>query len=625
MNEYKCPNCGGSITFDSASQMLKCPYCDTEFDVNVLKSMDDELSNTVESAMDWDIASGEWHPGEQDGLGVFTCQSCGGEIVADENLGSTACPYCGSPVVLTSRFSGTLRPDLVIPFKQNKQMAKDSLKRLYQGKRLLPKVFRDENHIDEIKGMYVPFWLFSADADADFRYKTTRVRTWTSGKYRHTETSYFDVYRGGNIGFDYVPEDGASKISDAMMESVEPFDWSGAIPFQTAYLAGFIADKYDVEAEDCRGRANNRIANSADEAFRQTVTGYSSVSTVSRNIRLHNSSVRYALLPIWFLNTSFKDRKFSFAMNGQTGKFIGDLPVDNGLFVRWLLGIFLALALIFNLLAIPMVAYAKDGQTKQVSFPRFVDDMDLLTNSEEKSLLEKLDKISEKYDCDVAIADIWSLDDPIEGTDYRGVPAGYGAQDYADAWLWEGGFGIGEGRDAIVLLLALEDRDYAISTYGFGITAVTEAGLDYMENDMLPYLRKDDYNRAFQAFADDAAKYLEMARNGKPFDYGNLPADPFIRFTVHLMATFFALIVALIVVLSWRRKMKSVKPSAYAREYVRRGSFHVVRQHERFMYKNVSSVKIETSSSSGSSSHSSGSKTHTSSGGRSHGGRSGKF
>jgi uncharacterized membrane protein YgcG/DNA-directed RNA polymerase subunit RPC12/RpoP len=644
MNEYKCPNCGGAITFDSTSQMMKCPYCDAEFDVETLRAMDEDLSRTAASAMDWDLASGEWQPGEQDGLGVFACQSCGGEIVADENLGSTACPYCGSPVVLTSRFSGTLRPDLVIPFKMDKNAAKDSLKRLYMGKRLLPKVFKDENHLDEIKGMYVPFWLFSAEADADIHYRGTRTNSWKSGQYRHTETSYFDIYRGGCIGFDYVPEDGASKINDTMMESVEPFYWNEAVDFQTAYLAGFIADKYDVEADHCRNRANERIVNSTEEAFRSTVTGFATVSIQNRSIRLRDASVRYALLPIWFLNTSFKGSKYSFAMNGQTGKFVGDLPLDTGLFVKWLLGIFLAVALLLNLILIPATVFgeeslppetsqeeslradvitADDAQADQLGLPRLVDEMDLLTDEEEAALIAKLDRISLAYNCDVAIADIWSLNDPLAGTEYMG---GYGSQDYADAWLWYGGFGIGENRDAIVFLLAMENRDYAISTYGYGITAFTDAGMEYMMDDILDDLANDDYYNGFDTFADYADDFLNKARNGSAYDTDNLPASLFDRLMMHFLATFIAFIIALVVVLVWRSKLKSIKPNPFAREYVRRGSMNVARGHERFMYKTVSVVKIESSSGSSGSSRG-GSRTHSSSfgGSRSFGGRSGKF
>lgn len=123
------------------------------------------------------------------------------------------------------------------------------MQRHYKGKKLLPKIFKKENHIDEIKGVYVPFWLFDADADADIRYKATRVRTWSDSDYDYTETSYYSIGRSGDIGFDRVPVDGSSKMPDDLMESIEPFKFEDAVDFKTAYLAGYLADKYDVTAE----------------------------------------------------------------------------------------------------------------------------------------------------------------------------------------------------------------------------------------------------------------------------------------------------------------------------------------------------------------------------------------
>ena len=152
LQEYKCPCCGGAIEFNSSLQKMKCPYCDTEFEMETLASYDTELKNEPESEMTWENAAGsEWEDDETDGLRAYVCNSCGGEIVGDENMAATSCPYCGNPVVVMGKLSGSLKPDLVIPFKLDKKAAKAALKNHYSGKRLLPKVFRDENHIDEIK------------------------------------------------------------------------------------------------------------------------------------------------------------------------------------------------------------------------------------------------------------------------------------------------------------------------------------------------------------------------------------------------------------------------------------------------------------------------------------------
>ena len=175
--EYKCPACGGAMVFDSKSQHMKCPYCDTEFEMDALKGYDAELQNEQTDDMEWDTSAGsEWQEGETDGLRTYVCKSCGGEIVGDANMAATSCPFCDNPIVMMGQFAGALKPDLVIPFKLDKKAAKEGLKKHLTGKRLLPKIFKDQNHIDEIKGIYVPFWLFDTNVDATVRYRATKIR-----------------------------------------------------------------------------------------------------------------------------------------------------------------------------------------------------------------------------------------------------------------------------------------------------------------------------------------------------------------------------------------------------------------------------------------------------------------
>lgn len=338
--EYKCPCCGGVIEFDSASQQMKCPYCDTQFEVEALKGYDDVLKADKPDEMNWETPGNvEWETGETEGMRIYTCKSCGGEIVGEETTAAASCPFCGNPVVMTGQFAGDLRPDYVIPFKLDKKAAKAALNRHLQGKKLLPKVFKDQNHIEEVKGVYVPFWLFDADADASLRYRATRVRSWSDPKYYYTETTFYAVKRGGSIGFERVPVDGSSKIADEMMESIEPFDFSEAVDFQTAYLSGYLADRYDVKAEDGIARANERVKNSTEKAFADTVRGYATVVPEHSSVQLVNGRAKYALYPVWLLSTNWNGTNYLFAMNGQTGKFVGNLPMDKGAFWRWFLGL----------------------------------------------------------------------------------------------------------------------------------------------------------------------------------------------------------------------------------------------------------------------------------------------
>lgn len=340
VTEFKCPNCGGPVEFDSHTQSMKCPYCESEFDVEALMAYSEELEKQSSGRMEWEeydenSGTGDWREGEADGLKTYICSSCGGEIIAEETTGATSCPYCGNPVVIEEKFSGVFRPDYIVPFKLDKKAAKEALKSFYKGKPFLPKAFKDENHIDEIKGVYVPFWTFDCKAEADIRFRGERINMWSDGNYNYVDTHVYMVKRSGTLDFEKVPVDGSEKMDDNMMESIEPFDLDEAAEFQTPYLAGYIADKYDVDAGRCAVRANERIRSSMENALRDTVHGYSGLTLENSDIDLKNRSVSYVLLPVWTLNTSWKGKKYSFAMNGQTGKMAGDLPLDRKKFFAW--------------------------------------------------------------------------------------------------------------------------------------------------------------------------------------------------------------------------------------------------------------------------------------------------
>lgn len=361
--EYKCPNCNGGLVFDNKLQKMKCPYCDSEFDVEALKEYDNELDentkpkeekpevNETQNMDSVNESDSEEQWDEKDGMVVYYCKSCGGEIIGDKTIGATECPYCGNPVVIMDAFKGELKPNLVIPFKLDKEEAKKRLVNHYKGKYLLPNVFKTKNHIDEIKALYVPFWLYNAKVEANISYKGTKVRVWESGDYRYTETSYYKIDRAGTIAFDKVPVDGSSKMPNDLMESIEPYDYKDAVDFQTAYLSGFLANKYDEDSDACVPIANTRIKKSTEDSFRNTIIGYSSVTCESSNVSFASEESKYAMLPVWILNTSWNGQDFLFAMNGQTGKFVGDLPIDKNKAIKLFLGVFLLTTLITFLIA----------------------------------------------------------------------------------------------------------------------------------------------------------------------------------------------------------------------------------------------------------------------------------
>ncbi|MCL2575263.1 MAG: hypothetical protein FWE33_02405 [Defluviitaleaceae bacterium] len=336
LKEYKCLNCDGAINFDTSLQQMKCPFCDSTFEVEAFLEMQNDEASEENAEIDWaEHKDRPWGEGEQEGMRVYSCNSCAGEIVTDATTAATKCPFCGNPIVMKGQLSGAAKPDLIIPFQLDKEAAKQALINHLSNKKLLPKCFKSKKTLDDISGLYVPFWLFDADVKANMRFRATTTRVWMDSRFTYTETRHFNVIRQGNMAFDAVPVDASKKMPDDLMESIEPFDISKAQPFKAGYLAGYMADKFDYESEECVNRANQRIRSSTEVAFRRTVTGYTAVIPQYQGVYLQQSNVQYALLPVWAMTATWRGETYLFAMNGQTGKFVGNLPTDWGIFWKW--------------------------------------------------------------------------------------------------------------------------------------------------------------------------------------------------------------------------------------------------------------------------------------------------
>ena len=351
ITNYQCPACTGPLHYSESLGKLKCDYCGTEYEVAEIEAMyakkeeksveaqkkaeketeqkKQQQAKAAEEGWDTSDINDDWGK-DAAGMKSYNCPSCGAELICDETTAATSCPYCGNPTVVPGQFSGALKPEFVLPFKMTKDDAVRALRAHYRGKPFLPRSFTAGNHIEEIQGVYVPFWLFDGGAEGEVDYKAANSRTYKDDDYEVTETDHYDVHRGGSIAFEKIPVDASSKMPDDHMDSIEPFDYTQMQPFSTAYLPGYLADKYDVTVDDSRARADRRSRETLENALRETVTGYGTCVTDRTDIRLHRGKVHYALLPVWMLSTKWNGESFLFAMNGQTGKLVGDLPTDRG-------------------------------------------------------------------------------------------------------------------------------------------------------------------------------------------------------------------------------------------------------------------------------------------------------
>jgi len=349
VTNYQCPACTGPLHFDPVTGKLVCDYCGSSYSTAEIEALyarkDESAAQAAQAAQDQPQPEGSpWSEAEAAGLKVYNCPSCGAELICDQTTAASSCPYCGNPTIVPGELSGALRPDWVIPFRLTKEQAVTALKAHYRKKPLLPKLFSSQNHLEEIKGVYAPFWLYDGSAGGTAVFHAKKVRHWSEGKYDVTETSHFECVRRGTLCFSRIPVDSSTKMPDEHMDAIEPFDFSDLRPFSTAYLPGYMADKYDVDARNAEERARKRAVESAVSAMEATVDGYDSVSRESTDVAYNRSGLHYALLPVWILSTRWNERNYLFAVNGQTGRLVGDLPISKGRLAAWFFGVWAAAA-----------------------------------------------------------------------------------------------------------------------------------------------------------------------------------------------------------------------------------------------------------------------------------------
>lgn len=328
--EQKCTSCGAPLRFDPERGKLVCDACGAVQEIpEELQIGDVDLGGFDFSAM----TSGATDA-DAENLPVYNCVSCGAEVIAPAEQIATTCPYCGNNIVLTNKVTGKLRPDGLIPFRIDKKQLPDAMNRFYKGKALLPKNFFSEQSMSKVTGVYVPFWMFSGHIDGTLRFRGETASMSREGNYVVTRTHHYQLTRDADLSYKDVPVDASGRIDDSLMDSLEPFDISDAKPFDMRYLAGFTADRFDREKGDVAERAKRRMIASAESAVASTLSGYSGVRRAGGELRARLNA-RYMLLPVYLFSIGYDGTDYKFAVNGQTGKVVGELPISKSISRRY--------------------------------------------------------------------------------------------------------------------------------------------------------------------------------------------------------------------------------------------------------------------------------------------------
>ncbi len=332
--DHKCPNCDSVLKFNPHTQSWVCEYCRGEFNLEEIDAYNKKSKKVIDESID--------------SLNEYVCNNCGALIVASPNVSTTSCIYCKNTAILKNKLQGEFSPKYLIPFKYTKEDAIEAFKKLGKGKILMPKEFNNTKNINEMSGIYIPFWLYDYDSAGTIEADCKKITTWRSGNYSYTKTDTFLATRTGSMSFERIPVDGSKRFENDIMNSIEPFDYKDLKDFNLSYLSGFLSEKYDVNENEAETEAEKRAKNSFIEQLNNDIVGYNTVVPVKNDITLKKTNCNYVLLPVWMLNIKYKDKIYTFAMNGQTGKLLGNIPIDKKKAVLIFVIMFILLTLIIT-------------------------------------------------------------------------------------------------------------------------------------------------------------------------------------------------------------------------------------------------------------------------------------
>ena len=427
---YKCPNCGGGLTFNAGKQKFRCEFCLSEFTQEELdeiekrelkktegktETQEDTVKNpgvngkitgkvvgvhtvkkpqpvegeqaaegtqavhktrtaaaaagtfgsagqktaAAESTKQKAAAPGSTGREMTDTTGstgkkktvtpiMYNCPSCGAQIVTDDTTAASFCYYCHNPIVLEERLRGDFKPDYVIPFQIDKKKAQEIFTQWISKKKYVPDYFYSPSQIESMTGVYFPYWLYSCQVKGDLQAEGKTVRVWDMGGLRYTETKVYDISRQGDMDVNSVARNALKKANRKLIDGVLPYRLNEKKDFSMGYLSGFMAENRDMEKDSFVKEVKDEVRQFALSNLKNQVSNYTSLQIRKNEAELTGEVWANALLPVWTVtyNDKARGKIYYFALNGQTGKIWGELPVDNKKLAVLFLSIFIPVFII---------------------------------------------------------------------------------------------------------------------------------------------------------------------------------------------------------------------------------------------------------------------------------------
>lgn len=584
---FKCKNCGGNSVYNPATGSMYCPHCESE-----------ESQEKIA------------------GVGLTQCGNCGAPLEPGEHTSAMKCPNCGSYHVFEERISGEYTPHLVLPFKITKEQAVAAIQAEFKKRFFTPKEYMSYASISKMEGIYVPFYMYDFHSDITYRAIGTKIRTWTSGDYKYTETSYFQVARDMDAEFNKVPVDGSVSMDNSVMDLMEPYDYRALINFEDKYMSGFLAEKYSDDPEILCNRALQKARTDSKSLLRETLNGYATLTQASENIDLQKRAEHYVLLPVWVYEFEYRGKKYTYHVNGQTGKVIGHTPVAYPKLFAYTVAVFLGCLAIgagafFASMGNSVSALSSTrANTECDTTERVFDYADVLSDAEEESLREAIAKKEVETRSDIVIVTLnESLEEYVKPYEeiIGPVSTDKWVMVYADNFYEEHKFGFNKPVGDGTLLLDNWYREADGGVYSWMLTSgnvmdtFSSGMIDYVLNYSLEVVEESPYEAYYRFVCEYENVYVQD--DGEVLNPMVLILGSFV-----IAAIFFA------INCFGKKGKKTTTNSTYVA-----GGRPVIRwKEDRFLRKSLNRVRIQSDSSSGGGGGGGGS--HRSAGGSSFGG-----
>ena len=584
---FKCKNCGGNSIYNPATGSMYCPHCESQ-----------ESQEKIA------------------GVGLLQCGNCGAPMEPGEHTSAMKCPNCGSYHIFEERISGEYTPHLVLPFKITKEQAVAAIQAEFRKRFFTPKEYMSYASISKMEGTYVPFFMYDFHSDITYRAIGTKVRTWTSGDYKYTETSYYQVARDMDAEFNKIPVDGSVSMDNSVMDLMEPYDYKALINFEDKYMSGFLAEKYSDNPEILCNRAMQKARTDSKSLLRDTLNGYATLTQASENIDLHKRAEHYVLLPVWVYEFEYRGKKYTYHVNGQTGKVIGHTPVAYPKLFAYTAAVFLGCLAIstgafFASMGNSVSALSSTrANTECDTTERVFDYADVLSDAEEESLREAIAQKEVETRSDIVIVTLnESLEEYVEPYEeiIGPVSTDKWVMVYADNFYEEHKFGFNKPIGDGTLLLDNWYREADGGVYSWMLTsgnvmdAFSSGMIDYVLDYSLEVVEDSPYEAYYRFVCEYESMYVQD--DGEILNPMVLLLGSFV-----IAAIFFA-------INCFSKKGKKTTTSS---TYVIGGRPVIRLMEDRFLRKSLNRVRIQSDSSSGGGGGGGGS--HRSAGGSSFGG-----